>query len=82
MQDGAPISFQLRATFAGPTLKLLEPIVDYGLVKINTTSKFRINVENSSPIPGEVLIRSFNKQSITFDNYSSHLDELRTLQTA
>ena len=51
VQDGAPISFQCRAHFRGPIVKIIEPIIDYGLVKVNTQQKFRINLENLSPIP-------------------------------
>lgn len=69
VEDGAPISFQVRANFKGPTLKIIEPVVDYGLQKINTTNKYRINVENTSPIPSEILIRSFRHQHITFENF-------------
>lgn len=36
VDDGSPISFQCRATFRGPILKLVEPIIDYGLIKVNT----------------------------------------------
>jgi hypothetical protein len=37
VQDGAPISFQCRANFRGPILKIVEPVVDYGLIKVNTS---------------------------------------------
>jgi hypothetical protein len=60
VQDGAPLSFQFRANFKGPTLKLIEPIVDYGLMKINTSSKYRINVENTCAIPCEVSIKNIS----------------------
>ena len=36
IEDGEPITFQCNATFRGPVLKLIEPVCDYGLVKINT----------------------------------------------
>ena len=62
VQDGAPISFQCSGSFRGPTLKIIEPVVDFGLMKINTSSKFRINIENTSPIPCEIVLRSFNQQ--------------------
>lgn len=31
VEDGAPLSFSLRASFKGPTLKLIEPVIDFGL---------------------------------------------------
>lgn len=70
VNDGAPLSFQCRAQFKGPTLKVLEPVVDFGLLKINTTSKYRINVENTSPIPCEVLLKSFRYEDINFENFA------------
>ena len=36
VDDGAPESFSCRANFRGPLIKLIEPVVDYGLVKVNT----------------------------------------------
>lgn len=36
VQDGAPLSFQCRASFRGPIIKIIEPVIDYGLVKVNT----------------------------------------------
>ena len=34
--DGAPISFQVQGTFRGPLVRIIEPIADFGLVKVNT----------------------------------------------
>jgi len=82
VQDGAPISFQVRASFKGPTIKIIEPVIDYGLVKINTSSKYRVTVENTSPIPCEVLLRAFRHDHITFDNYQKHVDSIRQIYTA
>lgn len=36
IEDGAPISFQVVSNFMGPIVKCLQPIVDFGLVKVNT----------------------------------------------
>ena len=36
VQDGIPLSFSCRATFRGPILRIVEPVIDYGLVKVNT----------------------------------------------
>jgi hypothetical protein len=51
ISDGAPISFQCMANFRGPIVRVVEPIADFGLVKVNTTQKFRITLENLSSIP-------------------------------
>jgi hypothetical protein len=34
--DGAPITFQVRGQFRGPMVRVLDPVIDYGLVKVNT----------------------------------------------
>jgi hypothetical protein len=81
VEDGAPISFQVRASFKGPTLKVLEPVVDYGLVKINTSSKYRISVENTSPISCEILVRPFRFGNINFDNFEKNLEKIRSVFT-
>jgi|TARA_B110000285_G_C15138223_1_gene628711 hypothetical protein len=36
IEDGAPISFQVVSNFMGPIVKCYQPIIDYGLVKVNT----------------------------------------------
>lgn len=56
----------MRANFRGPIVKLLEPVVDYGLVKVNTESKYRINVENTSPIPAEIIIKNSKNKRLNF----------------
>jgi hypothetical protein len=58
VQNGAPISFQCRATFIGPVIKVSHPIVDYGLVKVNTTQIIYLTIENTTPIGAELLIKS------------------------
>lgn len=77
VQDGAPITFQCSGTFRGPTLKIIEPVVDFGLMKINSSSKFRVNIENTSPIPCEILVKSFKCTDISFDNLNSKQDSAR-----
>ena len=36
IEDGAPISFQVVANFMGPIIRCYQPIVDFGLTKVNT----------------------------------------------
>jgi hypothetical protein len=57
----------------------MEPVVDFGLLKINTTSKYRINIENTSPIPCEVLLKSFRYDAVNFDNYGQHLSQIKNI---
>jgi len=60
-----------QGEFKGPVIKLIEPIIDFGLVKVNSKNKFRVILENTSPIPTEVLIRNVRNTSITFNSLSS-----------
>lgn len=46
IEDGAPISFQVVSNFIGPIVSCNMPIVDYGLVKVNTTEDFEIQLCN------------------------------------
>lgn len=36
IEDGEPVSFQAIANFRGPIVKVIEPVVDLGLIKVNT----------------------------------------------
>jgi hypothetical protein len=40
IEDGAPVSFSCQATFRGPILNLVEPVIDLGLTKVNTVKHF------------------------------------------
>ena len=40
IEDGAPISFQVVSNFIGPIVSCNTPIVDYGLIKVNTTTNY------------------------------------------
>jgi hypothetical protein len=66
VEDGAPVSFQCRATFRGPILKLYEPVLDYGLVKVNTQQNYRITVENTSPIDAEIIVKNSKNKRLSF----------------
>jgi hypothetical protein len=46
IEDGAPCSFQAVCEFMGPIVKCYDPIIDFGLVKVNTSETFEITVEN------------------------------------
>lgn len=56
---------------------MIEPVVDFSLMKINTSSRYRINVENTSPIPSEILIKPFKQDHIDFNNYMKYSDILK-----
>jgi len=55
----------------GPIVKCYNPIVDYGLVKVNSQTDFEIEIENTSPIPAEILIKNSNNFRLNFSNMLS-----------
>ena len=57
IEDGAPISFQVVSNFIGPIVSCNTPIVDYGLIKVNTSTDFKIEIRNESPVAADVLIK-------------------------
>lgn len=52
----------------GPIVKCYNPVVDYGLIKVNTSTNFEIEVENQSPIAAEVLIKNSLNHKLDFGN--------------
>ena len=68
IEDGAPISFQVVADFTGPLVQCHAPIVDYGLVKVNSKEYFELEIENPSPVAAEVLIKNSKNEVLNFDN--------------
>jgi hypothetical protein len=37
IEDGSPASFSCKANFRGPIINIVEPVIDLGLTKVNTT---------------------------------------------
>lgn len=56
-QDGVPMSFAVEASFRGPDINVIEPNVDFGLMKINHQQSFRLNIENITEIPATILLK-------------------------
>jgi hypothetical protein len=71
IEDGGPISFQVVCNFMGPIVKCLNPINDYGLVKVNSHEDYEIEIENTSPIPAEILIKNSKNHRLGFNNMVS-----------
>jgi hypothetical protein len=71
IEDGAPVSFQVICNFMGPLIMCHNPIVDYGLVKVNSHTDFEIEIENTGPIPAEILIKNSNNYRLNFTNMVS-----------
>ena len=55
----------------GPIVKCLNPINDYGLVKVNSHEDYEIEIENTSPIPAEILIKNSKNHRLDFSNMVS-----------
>jgi len=55
----------------GPIIKCFNPVVDYGLVKVNSTQNFEIEISNQSPIPATVLIKNSENKRLDFTNMMS-----------
>lgn len=72
IEDGAPVSFEVRCEFMGPIVRCLTPIIDYSLVKVNSQESMTITVENQSPIPAKVLFKKSGNELLNFQNMLSH----------
>jgi hypothetical protein len=46
-------------------------VIDYGLVKVNSTVDFEVDIENLSPIPTEILLKNSSNRRLNFDNMLS-----------
>lgn len=71
IEDGAPVSFQVACNFMGAIVRCYQPIVDYGLVKVNTQEDFEIELHNQSPIPADLLIKKASNERLGFENMVS-----------
>lgn len=78
IEDGAPISFQVNADFRGPIVKFHNPVIDFGLIKVNTTESTSITVENTSPIQAELLFKKSVNGRLTFENMMA-LEDAKTI---
>ena len=80
IEDGEPLSFQVSAKFRGPLVKLIEPVCDFQLLKINTEREYKITLENQSPIPATVMVRNVrNKHLNSFAMIEEKLAERKDL---
>lgn len=55
----------------GPIVKCYQPIVDYGLVKVNSQEDFEIEIQNESPIAAEILLKKSDNERLDFTNMLS-----------
>ena len=79
--DGIPLSFAVEARFTGPIVRIVEPSIDFGLLKINTKTKFRLNVENLSEIEAPVMIKHIDSDLSFADTDSIGDKNLVTTQS-
>lgn len=55
----------MTATFSGPAIWIVEPTIDFSLLKINSTQAFWMNLENISNIEAWILV---NLPGASFDD--------------
>ena len=67
IEDGVPLSFSVEATFIGPTVKIIEPNIDFGLMKIDHKQQFRLNVENLSGIDAPIMLKNAKDMETCFE---------------
>ena len=70
--DGIPMSFSIKANFIGPQVSIVEPSIDFGLLKIYSSHKFWLNIENHSPIHAPVLIKHSSNTDLTFETLENY----------
>lgn len=54
--------------FVGPSLKILQPTINFGLVKSFGSTEVELDLENQSEIPCEFLFRLFNNTDVDFES--------------
>ena len=53
----------------GSIIRCFQPVVDYGLVKVNTTEDYEIEIQNESPIVADLLIKNAANKMMDFSNF-------------
>ena len=56
----------------GPIVRSFTPIIDYSLIKVNSSESLEIVVENQSPIPANVLFKKSENEKLNFLNMMTH----------
>lgn len=69
IEDGPPVSFSVQASFRGPIVELLEPVVDLELAKVNTRQQRTLTLLNDSPIPALFIIKNSKNKKLTLENW-------------
>lgn len=76
IEDGSPFSFEILGHFVGPRVQIYEKNVEFGLVKAKGKYDFTLNLENTTDIEAEVLIKTFKDKKLTFDTVNPGYAEL------
>ena len=73
VEDGNPFTFEVFGHFTGSRVKIAEKTVDFGLVRTKSTYEFKVNLENTTEVEAEVLVKNVKNKALTFDtlNYES-----------
>jgi hypothetical protein len=73
IENGMPLAFKLEAEFTGPTVSILEPLIDFGLTKINSSHKFRLNIENTSPVETRILVKNSKNKRLSIKDFDQSI---------
>lgn len=71
----------MEAEFSGPIVECKQPIVDFGLVKVNSQEDMEVEIENKSPIPAEILIKNSLNSRLSFENMIS-IEQIKSHDTS
>lgn len=76
IEDGSPVSFSCTADFRGPLVTIQDPIIDFGLAKVNTSKEHTICLKNASPIPANYILKNAKNKKLSFSNAVSDPERL------
>jgi len=83
VEDGSPFSFEVLGHFVGPKVRIYEKNIEFGLVRTKNKYEYTLNVENTTDIEAEILIKTIRNKKLTFDtvNLGYHdLEETNDIQ--
>lgn len=55
-------SFEMIANVVGPAVKVLDPVIDFGLMKTFSNKQITLKIQNTSSIPAEVVMKRINEK--------------------
>ncbi|KAL4472936.1 hypothetical protein ABPG72_007813 [Tetrahymena utriculariae] len=56
------LTYEVLGNFVGPSIKIVQPILDFGLMKQYENKTTKLVIENTSPVAVEIAIRDINQK--------------------